>query len=257
MKINLIEFLDPISAANVLGDMLNAYGQTAHINAMPLNYYDVSLVLFATCLNKKLFREPHPPIVVMCAGQDVWRDYIEKPYSNLLAKCDLVLYCDPTMENYTGIKGIPWHTPMSFEYPPSFHRPERDTLIYCQDPITYRMDKVCEYIESHPDEKITVLGTCYTATILEPHENVLAIPRIPTNSMPYLLENHKKFMIWLKWVTAPPAARLGCEALSMGLKVFCNDMPVTEIPDYMWQNVAIPKLIKLLEGVIKNDTYRN
>lgn len=254
MKINLIEFTNPVSAANNLGDMLNAYGHIAHINAEPLTHYDVLLVLFATCLNKELFSHPHPPIAVFCAGQDIWMHYVRDPYPELLEKCDLILYCDPKMQQITGKPGLHWHTPMSFNYNPARDDPfrpkaTRDTLIYCPSPEIYRLDKVLEYVDGHPQEKITVLGSCYPVMIMEPRPNVVAIPRMPNNSMPHLLADHKKMLIWLKWITEPPAARLGCEALSMGLKVFCNDEPVTEIPDYMRIEEAVPRLIKILESM--------
>jgi hypothetical protein len=256
MKINLIGAYGVEGMHTHLAEMLNKYGVEAEVNSASLNF-DAVIVMGLWNLSPKLWSsrpEIRIPIIAYGCGSDVWQGWsnLKKTRFPLLEACDVVLYGHPDMQYVTNVKGAFWHVPIDtdlFSIQPSMRynaSPRRDVLLYAPNPGTYCLDKIMDYVNSHPKQKCSLLGGAYESLMsADLPENLIVQVHAHYHGMPRVYLNHKEFRLWLS-TPATPMSNMEAEALRMGLKVYRNDMEVTKIPGYMFMEEAIPRLKNFL-----------
>lgn len=154
----------------------------------------------------------------------------------VLSLTDVLLYVSPHLETFTGRAGIVVPFPIAVEefnkIPQGTRNIERDVLYYCPSGVSneriYRLDWIVSYAQSHPNEKITVLGNrSHPATYDISLPNVEVVPYVDYDQMPALYKRHKRL---IRMTTEDGLPRMVHEALLVGLDVTYNEKEITEIP---------------------------
>jgi hypothetical protein len=256
MKINLIGAYGVEGMHTHLAEMLPKYGVEAAVNSTEYGYFDANMFMGLWNLNEKVFWAT-PQVAAYGCGSDVWQGWsnLQETHARLLRMCDHVLYGHPDMQKVTGVPGQFWHVPIdtdlfciqpSDRYNCDALMYARDVLMYAPNPGTYCLDKIMDYVDAHPEQKCTLLGTAYQNLVqAPPPENLKLVDWTSYSLMRWVYLQHKEFRLWLS-TPATPMSNMEAEALRMGLKVFRNDQEVTRIPEYMFMEEAMPRLKNFL-----------
>jgi hypothetical protein len=173
----------------------------------------------------------------------------------LLRHCDLLFYVSPHLERMVGRNGIVLPFPIATE---EFKRhaslpcsPDRDVLYYCPsgeaNERIYRLDWIVEYARTHPDEKITVIGSSTgPAHYRIGLSNVEVIPFVERWQMPSLYKRHRRL---IRMTTEDGLPRMVHEALLCGLKVIYNGEEMTHVPDEREPQKFASAFRKALDGL--------
>lgn len=248
MKINIIGLTG--CAADHLAIMLNHYSQTIAQNSPNTDRYDINLQVG---LWKRKYPEAHN-LVAYPQGTDVLHDFTQHK-KWFLKQCDLILYSNPEMPKITRIPGEEWHLPYNTKmFDSRFYDRQawprtKDVIFYCSRLDNNHPEKVIEYAENHPQQKCTVLGTVFPATLMGDIPNLDVIEKVPYATMPQMYARHKKYIRWTEW-DGNPGGVSTYEALAMGLEAYWNNKQITETPDYMKMEVAIPRLLKMFKQML-------
>jgi hypothetical protein len=143
-----------------------------------------------------------------------------------------LLYASEQLQTIVGLSGTVIPTPIDTSIFKRLNiQRDKDVLYYCRNKNEdiYRIDKLREYQQHHPNESVTLLEGA-----------------IPHKAMNRVYNRHKKY---LRWTTHDANPKMIYEALLCGCEVWFNDDQITTIPDMMYMNVAIPKLITYFERI--------
>jgi hypothetical protein len=149
---------------------------------------------------------------------------------------DLVFYVSPHLMQFVPRPGIVLPFPIDaneFKSPDIQKiKPERDVLYYCPsgeiNERIYRLSWIVEYARSHPDEKITVIGSkAHPANYRIPIPNVDVVPFVAQSEMPALYRRHRRL---IRMTLEDGLPRMPHEALLSGIEVVYNGEQVTEVP---------------------------
>jgi len=86
---------------------------------------------------------------------------------------------------------MPVNTRLFKPLPWFFKLDMRDTLLYCNSPQVYCLNKIDELVRANPKEKFTVIGTGYPSLIHEIPENLLVVKSVPHTLMFIMYMRHK------------------------------------------------------------------
>jgi hypothetical protein len=154
----------------------------------------------------------------------------------VLNHCDLLFYVSPHLEEMIGRKGITLPFPIATEQFREARNlqvtPDRDILYYCPsgeaNEKIYRLSWIVEYAQTHPEEKITIIGNVsHPATYPIQLPNVEVIPYIERSQMPSLYRRHRRL---IRMTTEDGLPRMVHEALLAGLKVTYNGEEMSQVP---------------------------
>jgi hypothetical protein len=155
----------------------------------------------------------------------------------VLRHSDKLFYVSPHLEAMIGRKGVILPFPIATD---QFRQSknlkvsvERDVLYYCPSGTAneriYRLSWFLDYAQSHPDEKITVIGNVsHPANYQIPLPNVKVIPFVERAEMPALYRKHKRL---IRMTTEDGLPRMVHEALLSGLDVIYNEQEIRTVPD--------------------------
>lgn len=220
-----------------LGEMLAKYGvesTTQNPIRHPPGKYDISMVFGAWSSKRVLGSMLLLPgtKVILLRGTDAYRMSGETRASLVIAQRlgMHILYNGENLKELVGLEGEVWAVPV---FTPNFKnlgkpRPV-DVLYYCikgRDDI-YCRDKFRDYI--------TETGESYT----------IADGSISASDMPTLYNGHKKY---IRFTTHDANPKMPLEAFLCGCESWDNGHRVTEVPDFMLMEKAIPRLIEILEA---------
>ncbi len=198
--------------------------------------------------------------VVHIVGSDAYRFARETSFPkrlywrSILNLCDIVLYVSPHLKRLVGHKGYVLSFPIEgriFDRPSlQGIRPTRDVLYYCPSgPLNekiYRLDWILEYARTHPNEKITIVGS-------EPHpaqyrtklRNVKIIAYVEHKQMPALYRKHRRL---IRMTTEDGFPVMIHEALLSGLEVTYNGREVIGVPEERDPTIFASKFREILES---------
>lgn len=272
MRVNLIGAGTGSSLTDHLASLLMRAGHEAYVNAIKKDFFDVTVFcgLWHLAWHTNTMQDFYKvPTVALAVGSDVYRDLGQaRDMGSYLTRVSKVLIANDAMREKVELynKNVEfWHMPIDTEMLMSrqvwlrsrFGRrarfgnvPKRDTLLYCGSPDHQDLERILKYVVDHPGKRCTLLGRGYQDFIMEEYDNLLSIRMVPYYCMPYIYAMHNEYRLYLKREQDIIGA-MNCEALYMGLKTYSNDLEITFIPRYMMPEVAMPRLIEILEDVIK------
>lgn len=243
--------------------LLDRYGIDADINSLSLCEYDVQIVMGLWHLNKAFNRhymKEVPPTIAYSAGSDIWEatdEELERIARDLIAYNCFCLYSHPDQQKKTGVKGIFWHLPIdTHNFNPlkciSYEPEKLDTLFYAPRPATYHLDKVFEEIEANPNKKYTLLGRGAQDLAMILPDNVNSIRYCPYQLMPKLFKRHRIYKSYVSTRQADYPSKMCYEALLMGCEAsYMGENKISDIPDYMRDYNAMPRLVKWIKQITK------
>ena len=153
-----------------------------------------------------------------------------------LRATDLVLYVSPHLTKFVSHPGIVLPFPIDAQEfkSPAIRQiePERDVLYYCPsgkvNEQIYRLPWIVEYARSHPDEKITIIGSkAHPADYQLALPNVEVVPFVTQSEMPRLYRKHRRL---IRMTLEDGLPRMTHEALFAGIEVIYNGEHVTQVP---------------------------
>lgn len=152
-----------------------------------------------------------------------------------------IVYASKELGDVVGLKGETLITPIDtriFRPLPDIER-DLDVLYYCPEgrEEIYRLDLLEEYMRAHPDESVTLIDD----------------PVFSPTQMSHLYHQHKKFF---RWTTHDANPKMPHEAFMCGCESWENDRQITEVPEFMLMENAIPRWIEYLEGLIDRTGWR-
>jgi len=199
--------------------------------------------------------------IVHFVGSDAYRLSRERSFwkrlywRTILHFCDMVLYVSPHLEGMVKRKGFVLPFPIATDQfrRPGLERitPDRDVLYYCPSgPVNeslYRLPWILEYAKSHPDEKITILGTrSHPARYQVDLPNVEVTASVEQTEMPLMYRRHRKL---IRMTTEDGLPRMISEALLSGIEVEFNGLRIQEIPKERDPAVFASEFRKLLDNL--------
>lgn len=153
-----------------------------------------------------------------------------------LKATDIVLYVSPHLSQFVGRKGAVLPFPILTNQFKNVRmmkiKPERDVLYYCPsgevNERIYRLAWIVDYARSHPDEKITIIGSqSHPANYHISLPNVQVIPFTPKSDMPRLYRKHRRL---IRMTLEDGLPRMVHEALLAGIEAIYNGKRVSKIP---------------------------
>jgi hypothetical protein len=155
----------------------------------------------------------------------------------VLRLTDHIFYVSPHLEALTGRRGtilpLPIATDSFREARLGLRKPDRDVLYYCpsgrDNERIYRLSWILEYAASHPEQKVTILGSSsHPAQYKLGLPNVLVVPFIETSKMPDFYRRHKRL---IRMTTEDGLPQMIHEAVLAGLEVYFNGEKVQKVPE--------------------------
>ena len=228
--------------ARSLGRMLSYYGVDVDIiDSIPIiprkKNADISLVMGVWSAQWLLRMQMLPGRkVYRIQGSDAYKmsSATRNTLRLMMLRGDSILYAADNLTKVVGLPGEVISTPVDTAlFYPSEEVTDRskDVLYYCPKgrEATYRINKLYEYLKAYPTEKFTIIDG-----------------KVPHKEMPDLYRSHRKY---LRWTTHDANPKMPYEALLCGCEVWFNDERITEVPDFMLMENAIPRFISFFEGI--------
>ncbi len=238
-----------------LAEMLNNYGVMADCNSQDYEDYDI---IFGCGLWN--IPNPTPPnFVVWAMGSDYRMDKLRPPKGvPYLAPSVSMVPSDMRVREWS-VWSMPYNTKMFNLGVPGIYdtvdvvmQEKRDVLLYALSPEIYCGNKILEVVGRNPRKTFTLLGGGASNMLSGAFDNLRQIDFVPWHLMPKMYSRHNEFRVWWSHEGCGHASVMNFEAKAMGLRSFWMDKEVTEIPDYMKMEVAIPWLIKYFKGLMES-----
>jgi hypothetical protein len=221
-----------------LGQMLAPYGveSTTQIPVRrPHGDYDISIVYGAWSSKRvlgSLLLLPGVKIMLI-RGTDAYRMSRKTKAALIIAqRLGLrILYAGDNLKKLVGLEGEVWATPVLPQFKNLNTERDVDVLFYCNKgwEDIYCLDKFKQYIAE--------TGESYT----------IADGSTPADEMPALYNRHRKY---IRFTTHDANPKMPLEAFLCGCESWDNGRQITEVPDFMLMENAVPRLVKIMEDML-------
>ena len=165
-----------------------------------------------------------------------------------------IIYASENLREELGIKGDIIPIPIKdslFKLGDKDVSEQRDVLFYCPayNPAIYQERKIRQYIDTLPNETITIIGGQTGLSGNWEYPNVQTINNVKFEDMPNLYRKHKKL---IRYTSHDGAPKMIYEALLCGCEVWWNEKRVNSVPNEMYWERGKKLILNKVWDVLSN-----